>query len=234
MTEYPRQAAPERKRQNPGLGLKWPLLILALLLACGALWLYNTLSEVGLTALLPGQHAASQTTVRLKDQPVYHVKKKLDLLGMKVVRIVSSQQPQEFLVLDGVSAKLVDKVFAKQPDMGWTNLMANQFLKLREAGEGDAAPVSVEIQALKTTSAGTIVQGNRNLPYWQVEIRFKLSNEMDSRYYQAGVIRNANDQRVPTQSGEQPDTLVVGYAQKEAFQKPLMADLISNLRFEKN
>ncbi len=202
--------------------------LISLVLLAG-LWLFNTLSEVGLEAFLTGK-GGHVSTVKLKSQPVYRVKKKLDLLGMKVIRIISKQQPQEFLILEGISSKLVDKVFAKEADLAWTNLMANQFLRLREAGEGDSSPVSVEIQSLKTLQHGTVERNKSTLPYWQLEIRFKLSNEPNSRYYQAGVIRNADTQTSST--GQ--ETLLIGYAQKEAFQKQLITDLMDKLTFEQN
>lgn len=108
--------------------------------------------------------------------------------------------------------------------------MANQFLKLREAGDGDSAPVSVEIQDLKTLQAGAIQQDKKQLPYWHLEIRFKLSNEPNSRYYQAGIIRNV----VPPLHHAGQETLLIGYAQKEAFQKQLISDLMDKLIFEQN
>jgi hypothetical protein len=185
---------------------------------------------VGQQAFLPGGNVSHPATVKLKAQPVYHVKKKLDLLGMQVIRVVSKQQPQEFLIVDGVASGLVDKVFAKKPDLVWANLMANQLLRLREASEGSGSPVSIEIQELKTLNAGFIRNNEKKLPYWQVEIRFKLSNEPNSRFYQAGVLRNADG----SHSKSTTDSLLVGYAQKEAFQKPLMSDLLSQLTFERN
>lgn len=200
----------------------------ALLLLVG-LWLYGRVSEVGWNGLLAG-HGDHVHTVRLKSQPVYRVKKKLDIMGMQVIRIVSRQQPQEFLVMDGISSAMVDKLFTQKPDLGWANLMANQFLKLREVGGGDSSPVSVEIQGLKTLQNGVIQQDNKQLPYWQLEIRFKLSNEPNSRYYQAGIVRNAESGVLPV--GQ--EVLLIGYAQKEAFQKQLLSDLMDQLLFEQN
>ncbi len=192
--------------------------------------LYGQLTEVGWQGFLPGG-SKSASTIKLKAQPVYQVKKKLDLLDMQVIRVISKQQPQEFLILDGVSSGLVDKVFAKTVDLGWINLMANQFLRLREGGEGSGKPVSVEVQELRTLSQGDIEDGTGKLPYWHLEIRFKLSNEPNSRYYQAGIVRHANGQSL---KASDKDTLLVGYAQKEAFQKALIADLMTQLSFERN
>ncbi len=192
--------------------------------------LYGQLTEVGWQAFLPGG-PKSASTIKLKAQPVYQVKKKLDLLDMQVIRVISKRQPQEFLILDGVSSGLVDKVFAKTVDLGWINLMANQFLRLREGGEGGGKPVSIEVQELRTLSQGKIEDGNSVLPYWHLEIRFKLSNEPNSRYYQAGIVRHANGQSL---KASDKDTLLVGYAQKEAFQKALIADLMTQLSFERN
>lgn len=222
-----RQARPAK-----GAGYRKPLLIGALFVfLVSGYWIYATISEVGLEAFLSAGNR--EGSVKLKSQPVYRVKKRLDLLGMKVIRVISKQQPQEFLIVEGVSSKLVDKVFAQKPDLAWANLMANQFLKLREAGEGGSS-VSVEIQDLKTLNAGSIRRDNRELPYWQMEIRFKLSNEPYSRYYQAGVVRDAVAGTGQTGTHGGTDTLLVGYAQKEAFQKNLIADLMSELTFERN
>ncbi|MCE3234692.1 MAG: hypothetical protein K0Q50_872 [Vampirovibrio sp.] len=205
---------------------------LAALLAVGGLWVYSTVSELGPAGLIPGQHFTSDVpSVRLKEQPVYKVKKKQEVLGVQVVRIISKQQPEEFLVVDGVSRKLVDQVYGKKPDLVWANLMANQLMKLRQPGDGgDTSPISVEIQNVKTLNAGVINKNKQALPYWQLEVRFKLSNEDAPRYYQAGVVRNARSEDQP----DGRDTLVVGYAQKEAFQKELVADLMNHLSFEQN
>ncbi|WP_373531194.1 hypothetical protein [Vampirovibrio sp.] len=211
--------------------IQWFVLAASLTaLILGGFWLYSVLSEVGLNAFLPGGNGTHSTTVKLKPQAIYYVKKKLDLLDMRVIRVISKQQPQEFLIVDGVASGLVDKVFAKEPDLVWANLMANQLLRLREVGDGASSPVSIEIQDLKTLNAGFIQNNQHQLPYWQIEIRFKLSNEPNSRFYQAGVLRNADGSH--SESGK--DTLLVGYAQKEAFQKPLMNDLLNQLIFERN
>ena len=193
--------------------------------------MYSVVSELGPAGLLPGKHLSTNLpAVRLKEQPVYKVKKKQEVLGVQVVRIISKQQPEEFLVVDGVSRKLVDQVYGKKPDLVWANLMANQLMKLRQPGDGDASPISVEIQNVKTLHAGVIQKDKQALPYWQLEVRFKLSNESEPRYYEAGVVRNARVE----EPRDGRDTLVVGYAQKEAFQKELVADLMNHLSFEQN
>jgi hypothetical protein len=199
-------------------------------------WLYSLISEVGLQGVLPGGNAkTADYHVHLKEQRVYKVKKKQQLLGINVIRIISRQQPEEFLVLDGVSRKLVDKMYGKKPDLVWANLMANQFLKLRQPGDGDTSPVSVEVQNIRTLSSGVIQQEDQKFPYWQLEVQFKLSNESEPRYYEAGVIRHVHDEMAHSDEGEEAlDTLVVGYAQREAFQKELLADLMNHLSFERN
>lgn len=180
--------------------------------------------------LLPYANSTSvQNTVRLSEQPVYKIKKKQEVLGVSVLRIVSKQQPEEFLVLEGVSRPLVDKVYGKKPDLVWANLMANQLLKLRQSGDG-SSPISVEVQGVKTLRSGVITQHKKEFPYWQLEVQFKLSNENAPRAYQAAVVRNIR----PAQLKGEKDTLLVGYAQKEAFQKELVADLMNHLRFEQN
>lgn len=225
MNEERKQLASAGKKS----AIQWFVLAVVLTtLIFGGFWLYGILSEVGLSVFLPGGNGTHPTTVKLKPQAVYHVKKKLDLLDMQVIRIISKRQPQEFLIVNGVAKGLVDKVFAKAPDLVWANLMANQLLRLREASEGSSNPVSIEIQELKTLNTGFIQNHQKNLPYWQIEIRFKLSNEPNSRFYQAGVLRNADGSH--SESGK--DTLLVGYAQKEAFQNPLMSDLLNQLSFE--
>ena len=205
--------------------LGWSCALLALI---GGVWLYSTLSEVGLDGLL--RHPATPTSnIHLARQNIYQIKKKQEVLGINVLRIVSRQQPEEFLVLEGVSRGLVDKIYGRQPDLGWANLMANQLIKLRQAGE-DGSPVSVDVQGVRTLKSGIIHQKAKTFPYWQLEVQFKLSNESAPRAYDAAIIRNVQPEQV--KSGK--DTLLVGYAQKEAFQKELVADLMSNLRFEQN
>lgn len=213
--------------------LKWFWVTAALTaLVLGLVGLFGHFSEVGFNGLLPGTGGkTAQSTLKLKDQTVYQIKKKLDFLDMQVIRVVSKQQPQEFLIVDGVSSGLVDRIFAQNLDLGWVNLMANQFLKLREGGEGSGPPVSIEVQQLKTLSRSQIQQGSNGLPYWHLEIRFKLSNESSSRFYQVGVVRHAKS---PFSSPAGKDTLLVGYAQKEAFQKALLSDLMTHLRVERN
>jgi hypothetical protein len=168
-------------------------------------------------------------TVRLSEQPVYKIKKKQEVLGVNVLRIVSKRQPEEFLLLEGVSRPLVDRVYGKKPDLVWANLMANQLLKLRQSGDG-SSPVTVDVQGVKTLHSGVITQHKQVFPYWQLEVQFKLSNETAPRAYQAAVVRNIR----PAQADSGKDTLLVGYAQKEAFQKELVADLMNQLRFEQN
>jgi hypothetical protein len=230
---------PSPKTTRPASPLGKVIATLALLvIIVGGFWLYNTLSEVGLTGLFKsGNTTASAAAFRLKKQPVYQVKKKQDLLGINVVRIISRQQPEEFLVLDGISRRLVDKIYGRSVDLSWANLMANQLLRLRESGE-DASPVSVEIQKIRTLKPEMLPHQTRKLPYWQVEVQFKLSNESAPRYYEAGIIRNARTAEPATDSesasASGKDTLVIGYAQKEAFQKDLVSDLLGSIEFDKN
>lgn len=203
------------------------VVILALLmipLSVSAFWLVSTVAEKGPMGLLPFQGGGAQGVVRLKTQPVYRIKRKQDVLGMQVVRIVSRQQPEEFLVLDGVSRDLVDSVYGKGADLGWANLMAAQFLKMRQGGE-EAGPLSIEVQEIRSIQSGTIERDGQTLPYWQLQVRFKLGNEPESRVYEAGVVRNV---RGP--EGSQ-DTLVVSYAQKEAFDPKLLNNVLALLSF---
>lgn len=223
-TAMKRKQALKKRRTVIGLLLGVAVILIGV-------WIVSVISERGPQGLIPGGNGATASpTVRLTEQRIYKVKKKQEVLGMQVVRIISKQQPEEFLVVDGVSRKLVDQIYGKKPDLGWANLMANQLMKLRQAGDGETSPISVEIQNVKTLNAGIIKKNKQSLPYWQLEVRFKLSNESEPRYYQAGVVRNARSEN--KQDGQ--DTLVVGYAQKEAFQKDLVADLMNHLSFEQN
>jgi hypothetical protein len=202
---------------------------MAMLLVLGGFWLYSQLSEVGLMGMLP--HSASQdeqSAVRLAQQSVYRIKKKQSVLGVKVLRIISRQQPEEFLVLEGVPRPMVDRIYGKPPELSWARLMANQLLKLRESGE-ESSPISVDVQAVKTVKSGVITQQQKRLPYWQLEVKFQLSNEDTPRAYEAAVVRNI---RPEEKAGSAKETLLVGYAQKEAFQQELVVDLMNNLRFE--
>jgi len=220
---------PKAGRRSWGL-FGWSALILLFL---GGYWIYSQVSEVGwmgMLGLLP--HSAEQTeqtNVRLAEQPVYKIKKKQALLGVKVLRIVSKQQPEEFLVLEGVPRHIVNGVYGKPPTLYWANRMANQLLKLRQVGE-DGSPISVDVQNVKTIKSGVIQQKKQSFPYWQLEVQFKLSNETAPRAYEAAIIRNIE----PSAADSAKETLLVGYAQKEAFQKELVADLMTHLRFAQN
>lgn len=165
-------------------------LALIVALVYGGVWLYTTLSEVGIMGLFQQNAASSsQTKVHLKEQPVYKIKKKQELLGVNVIRIISRQQPEEFLVLDGVRRPLLDKVYGKPVDSFWATQMASQLLKLRETGE-EGTPLSVEIQSVKPLASQQIEYQGHQIPCWQLEIQFKLSNESQPRYYRAGMLRN--------------------------------------------
>lgn len=212
----------------------------AILLACGGFWLYNAVLERGPASLLTSLHPErSVSSVHLREQPVYRIKKRQELLGVRVYRIISRRQPEEFLVLEGLSRQAVDHVYGKPIDPFWANQMANQLLKLR--GSGDATetspPISVEIQNIRTLQAGHLPHAQRSVPYWQIEVKFKLSSEEQSRYYEAGIVRHVRDaisaSRAARPGDASPglDTLVVGYAPKDTFQKDLVIDLMNQLDF---
>jgi hypothetical protein len=198
------------------------------LLLLGGWYAFKHVSENGLSGLFPSS-TPSPVSVRLKPQAVYEVKTKQQLLGVDVIRIISKRQPEEFLVLNHVPTALVNSMYGKQVNLAWANTVASQFMKLRQSTETDASPISVDIQDVKTLKSGKLKQKAQELPYWQIEIRFKLSNEPQSRYYNAGVIRQPD--RSESNSTE---ALVVGYAQKEAYQPELVADLLEHLNFEQN
>lgn len=213
----------------------WVTLVLgamAVLLLWGGFRLYGTISEIGPAAFwhhLTGQGThTGANAIQLKPQPVYQVKKKQTLLGAHVTRIISRQQPEEFLVIQGLPAGMIDTVYGKPVDLAWANQMANQLLKLRETDEA-AAPVSVDIQSVRTVDHGHVSQHDqRQLPYWELEIQFKLSNESYPRLYQAGILRHAEPAHA---TKGHHDTLIVGYAQKDVFQAHLLPDLLRQLEF---
>jgi hypothetical protein len=211
----------------------------AILLMWGGMRLYDIVLELGPAGLFPGAHPGGNgSSVHLREQPVYRIKKRQELLGVRVCRIVSRRQPEEFLILEGLSRRAVDRVYGKPVDPFWANQVANQLLKLRGVGESaEAPPVSVEIQNIRTLQAGRLPHARRSLPYWQVEVKLKLSNEDQPRYYEAGIVRHARDatsEPRTSQANDTPsrlDTLVVGYAPKDTFQKELVADLMNQLDF---
>lgn len=194
------------------------------LLLFGGWHLFKTCSENGCFGLL--SPSAERSSVHLKPQSVYEVKNRQQVLGVNVIRIVSKSQPEEFLVLDRVPTPLVNSMYGKKVNLAWANTVADQFMKLRQSSEENQSPVSLDIQNVKTLESGTLQQNSEELPYWQVEIQFKLSNESQPRYYNAGVIRQSHRENGPTEA------LVVGYAQKEAYQPELLADLLEHLNFE--
>jgi hypothetical protein len=198
------------------------------ILLFGGWHLFKYVSENGLTGFFRGSTAKS-VSIHLKPQPIYEVKTKQQLLGVDVIRIVSKRQPEEFLVLNHVPKSLVNSMYGKQVNLAWANTVASQFMKLRQNTADGTAPLSVDIQDVKTLKSGTIKQKSKELPYWQIEIQFKLSNEDQPRYYNAGVIRQPSQNTT-----SMTEALVVGYAQKEAYQPQLVADLLDHLHFEQN
>ena len=225
------QNAQKRDKKGTGGIFGWSVLVLFLL---GGAWFYSIVSEVGWMGLFPASGKSSvHETVRLSAQPVYKIKKKQEVLGVNVLRIISKRQPEEFLVLDGVSRSMVDRVYGKQPDLVWANLMANQLLKLRQSGDG-SSPITVDVQGVKTLNSGLIKHHQKQYPYWQLEVQFKLSNESSPRAYQAAVVRHVQFSQADGAPDNGKDTLVVGYAQKEAFQKDLLPDLMTHLQFDQN
>jgi hypothetical protein len=219
---------------------KTPVLgLVALLLLWGGVSLYQTVMEIGpegtLSLLWPkSQHHVP--TVRLEKQPVYQVKKRQELLGVQVSRVISKQQPEEFLILDGLSPNVVNGVFGKNIDRFWANQMANHLVKLRSAETeassagssiGGSGNVKIEVQDVRTLKTGFIQQGKQQLPYWNIQIQFQLSNENQPRYYQASVVRYPK----PNGKKDSNETVVVGYAAKGAFQQNLVADLLQHLEF---
>lgn len=221
------------------------VLVVSLIFLNGGLWVYDTVMERGpggfWTVFFPGKEGAS---FHLKEQPVYSVKSRQDVLGVRVFRIISHYQPQEFLIIDGLSRHAIEQIYGKPVNSFWANQVANQLIKVRTGGAGlgdgvtdtgstaKQAPVSVEIQRIRTVGERHLVYARHSLPYWQLDVQLKLSNESSPRYYQAGLIR----------IGEKPsvfdffhpaskDTLVVGYAPRDAFQKDLLIDLLRHLDF---
>jgi hypothetical protein len=229
-------------------GKAFLVLIVSLIVLSGGLWVYDTLMERGpggfWNVLFPGKEGAS---FHLKEQPVYSIKSRQDVLGVRVFRIISHYQPQEFLIIDGLSRHAIEQIYGKPVDSFWANQVANQLIKVRTgaAGVGDGvsdaattvkqAPISVEIQQIRAIGERHLVYARHILPYWQLEVKFKLSNESSPRYYQTGIIRigekpNAFDFFHPASK----DTLVVGYAPRDAFQKDLLLDLLRHLDFSQD
>ncbi len=204
--------------------------------------LYGVYTEVGLDGLLaPLKGQPPNSVVHLKPQAVYRIKKKQDLLGVRVTRITSHQQPEEFLVLEGVPVPLIDSVYGKRTDLGWATLMANQFLKLR-ANDETRTPITVEIQHFRSKQHREMTVQHQKLPYWEFEVQFKLSNEPASRTYDVGVLRAnvpvpASTDIQSLDPGSKPandvhaDILVVAYAQSEVYTPTLLPEVFSLLNF---
>ncbi|HEY9746671.1 MAG TPA: hypothetical protein V6C99_10690, partial [Oculatellaceae cyanobacterium] len=131
--------------------------------------------------------------------------------------------------VDRVPSNMVDSMYGKPVNLAWANTVAGQFLKLRDPSGETTSGSSIEIQDIKTLKSGTVTRNNEKLPYWRIEVRFKVNNEPNSRYYKADVIRR------PVHPKERDtETLVVGYAQGEVHQPELLADLLDNLQFARN
>lgn len=204
-------------------------LLLFLMLSGAGVYLYLRISEVGPGSLFGWKHIY-KSSFRLADQPVYQVKKRQELMGVQVTRIISHRQPEEFLVVDGVSRRLVDRLYGTEPNLAWAGLMANQLLRLRQGGPDAGTPVSLEIQRVRTIGRGTIHQDHETFPYWQIEVKFRLSNESEPRYYNAGIVRDIRGKQDIRNT--HMETLLIGYAQRGAFQKDLLPDLLSHIHFD--
>ena len=204
------------------------LIGMSLLLFAGW-YLFQYVSETGFLGLLHPTKT-NLSTISLKAQPVYTIKTKQQILGIEVIRIISKQQPEEFLVLNQVPRTLVDSMFGKQMNLAWANTVANQFVKLRQTSEDSSSPVSIDIQRVQTLKSGTLKKNGQQLPFWQIEICFKLSNEAAPRFYSVGIVRQIQS----TEPNNKTEALVVEYAQKEAYQPELVTDLMDHLRFMQN
>ena len=199
---------------------KWRIFVLALIPVAVIAGLIN-LSPI--RQMLPGN--ADRTVVHLATQPQFKVKRNSEVLGVNIMQIADKREPQDFLILNNVPAAMVEPMLGHTVDKRWATEVANQFLKKRDP-DSSTPPPTVEIQEIHATQQGTVEYEGKQLPYWQVQVQFKLGQEAESRSYEGGIIRNADG------NDKGADTVVVAYAQKGAFRKELLPELMQHLSFE--
>src|SRR6478609_6093624 len=119
--------------------------------------------------------------IHLSDESVFVVKKKQKLFGMQVYRIISKQQPQEFLVITGVSSSLLNQVFDKPINRFWVNQIAQQLLHLRIGSDTTAEESSasnepgIEVQSVTPERSRPLAFAGNSYPYWQLKLKLQLS-----------------------------------------------------------
>jgi hypothetical protein len=234
--------SPENRHLIQGQGslLKrraWSLFFIALSAAfawaLSLLWAdYVELGPAGfLNHLNPLTWQASDTTdFHLRDDSLFEVKKKQKLFGMQVYRITSKQQPQEFLLVTGVSSSLLNQVFDKPIDRFWMNQIAQQLLRLRIGTGANADDSStakepgIEVQSVIPEPSRNLIAQDKSYPYWQLKLKLQLSTETIPRYYQVGILRSI----VINQSQQQGDkeNILIAYAPENAFQSSNLLSLL--------
>jgi hypothetical protein len=242
------ERADENRRSVRRPNRAWRVLLgaaIVFLLCWGVLSLWTSISELGPSAVLSGLNPFAahepENVIHLREQPVYKVKKKQKLLGTEVVRIISRQQPQEFLVLSSVSSHLLDTIFGKPIDRFWANQMASQLARLRSTSGSADEPGSsthdptIDVQSVESEQVVPLLvpeslggERKQSRPYWQLRLRFQLSTETLPRYYQVGILRSQAHFKAATSS--QKESILIAYAPQNTYQKSLILDLLKYLQ----
>ena len=170
--------------------------------------------------------------VHLSDDSIFVIKKKQKLFGMQVYRIISKQQPQEFLLITGVSSSLLNHVFDKPIDRFWVNQIAQQLLHLRigtDPNTEDAAvpkEPGIEVRSVTPEPSRNVVFADESYPYWHLKLKLQLSTETLPRYYQVGILRSVLPQ---ASRGNDKETILVTYTPENTIQVSTMLSLLKQI-----
>jgi|GEM_PF-6133196 len=213
------------------------LIALSALVAWGLSNLWTEYLELGPQAFLNRLNPLTWQTIdgidfHLRDDSVFAIKKKQKLLGMQVYRIISTQQPQEFLLITGVSSSLLNHVFDKPIDRFWVNQIAQQLLHLRIGSDAnaEASPATkepgIEVQSVTPEPSRMVTFADENYPYWHLKLKLQLSTESVPRYYQVGILRSVLQQ---ASRGNDKETILVTYTPENTVQVSTMMSLLKQI-----
>lgn len=181
---------------------------------------YSELGPKGLLALIPFQNKVE--SVQFPPSSEFQVKKQLTFLSATVTRVVSRYQAEEFLILDNLPPVFLEQLNQSTIPPGWINSVANQCLALRTAQTATATqekPLSITILSTSPVKNFPIMSQGKSLPYWQLDIVFRLSNEKLARSYRIGVSKKKLGH-------SQNERVFVSYAPNGTYDQKLLIRLI--------
>jgi hypothetical protein len=201
-------------------------LILSLVLGSGlvfGLWVWQTYQELGPEGLLDRFSFRDKPTQIVFDPASdFRIKKQVKLFGTTVTRVVSSQQVEEFLILDKLPAVFLQQLNASTFSSAWLNTVANQLLKLRAstAGETLKTPPGITVLSVSAVSSKPLLFKQQMLSCRAFNITFQANRDTVVRNYEVGILQEAGLNR---------ERVLVAYAPKGAFDLKLLTALLQAL-----